>query len=143
MRQPAEDPTTSHILISLSDGGEKKEVRETEVCSEACNQYSYSPAYLKILFFFLNTVAVKTIDQLTGMNPKVNEGPMRDMQRGDGTRKCVQEKRVRESINHSYAPVRVVSGTKRKHMQLYNISRPPASRTGSLKPSPLHHLAVP
>lgn len=115
-------------------------MRETEVCSEACNRYSYSLAYLKKEE--KNTVAVKTIDQLTGMNPKVNEGPMRDMQRGDGTRKCVQEKRVRESINHSYAPVRVVSGTKRKHMQLYNISRPPASRTGSLKPSLLHHLAV-
>lgn len=83
-----------------------------------------------------NTVAVKTIH----MNPKVNEGPMREMQRGGRDKEmCAREK----SINHSYAPVRVVSGTKRKHMQLYNISRPPASRTGSLKPSPLHHLAVP
>lgn len=46
------------------------------------------------------------------------------------------EKKVRESINHIYAPVRVASGTKRNHMQLDNIPRPPASRTGSQQTSP-------
>lgn len=54
---------------------------------------------------------------------------------GQGDKICVREK-VKESINHSYAPVRVVSGTKRNHMQLYNIPRPPASRTGSQQTSP-------
>lgn len=39
---------------------------------------------------------------------------------GQSEKTWVREK-VRESINHSYAPVRVASGTNRNHMQLDNI----------------------
>lgn len=53
---------------------------------------------------------------------------------GQNEKMWVREK-VRGSINHSYAPVRVASGTKRNHMQADNILRPPASGTGSQQTS--------
>lgn len=55
------------------------------------------------------------------------------------------EKKVRERINHSYAPVRVASGTNRNHMRLDNIpNQTLASRTGSRQTffSRSHHITL-
>lgn len=80
------------------------------------------------------------------------EKPMRDMQTeteggGQSEKTWVREK-VRESINHSYAPVRVASGTNRNHMQLDNIPNlrlagQVHSKTSSSSPQSSHNPPAP
>lgn len=62
--------------------------------------------------------------------------PVRDDEtegRRERTRKTWvrEEEKKSESINHSYAPVRVASGTNGNHMQLDNIPKPLARWAGS------------